>query len=297
MALQGFSGRSLQGFTRSLQGFLYSPPPQPFFYIGASNVIYKYQLDGTLVTSFGSTGSGNNNFNLILKISIFDGNLYIADGINRRIKIHDLDGVYVGQIPLFNEDGDESLLAAGVDARSGDLYISTDDGTFLLEIDSIQKRSLDGTLAWETINFPNGKGRITFDNGKVFTYNRQLSNTVYTFTASGSPSSDFEIDADPIVKAQDIFAYGNELFATGSDQFNNFLNDTRVFTQSGTFDRDLGIPGTRIAVFDGWAYIVQEPQIIDGDLFGVVVVADITDGTILNTIYLSEVTGGEIAVG
>jgi hypothetical protein len=257
-------------------------------------------MDGTIVTSFGGNGSGDGTFNGINRISIFDGNLYISDALNRRIKIHDLDGVYVGQIPLFNEDEDEALLPSSVDARSGDLYISTDDGTALLEIDSIQKRSLDGTLAWETINFPNGKGIVSFDNGKVFHYNHQNStNKVYTFTQSGSPSSDFLVNANTALRGRDIFAYDNELFVVGvPDNPSISIEDTYVFTQSGTLDRTLGIAGIRITVFDGLAYISTGITTIGVTQYGTIKVVDISDGTVMDTILLQgRINIGAIAVG
>lgn len=97
MALQGFSGRSLQGFTRSLQGFvgpqndiavyndyrITSDGTHLYTHSGVGNSITKRQLNGTPVTTITtqyqkvmSGGPATNSAKKLLDIAYYDSHIY-----------------------------------------------------------------------------------------------------------------------------------------------------------------------------------------------------------------------------
>lgn len=65
-----------------------------FFYVpcAENDNIRVYRLDGTYVTSWGSTGSGNGQFNYPSCVAIYNDEVYVADSQNARIQVFDLDG-------------------------------------------------------------------------------------------------------------------------------------------------------------------------------------------------------------
>ena len=72
------------------------------FYVadGYSNAsVHKYSPDGKLLLTWGESGTGPGQFNIVHNIVIgSNGYLYVADRENHRIQIFDKEGVYIDQI-------------------------------------------------------------------------------------------------------------------------------------------------------------------------------------------------------
>ena len=72
--------------------------PEGYIYVcdGGSHCVYVFHIKGKLLSSFGSFGSGDKNFNNPRDLC-FDGDglLYITDEQNRRICVYSVDGTMV----------------------------------------------------------------------------------------------------------------------------------------------------------------------------------------------------------
>ena len=64
--------------------------------IGTNNRIAKLDKDGRFITHWGSTGSGQGQFNGVKAIALdAQGNVYAADAGNKRIQVFDGDGKFL----------------------------------------------------------------------------------------------------------------------------------------------------------------------------------------------------------
>ena len=74
---------------------------------GTNNRIAKFTKDGNFVKTWGSTGSGQGQFNQIRGIaSDAAGNVYVADAGNKRIQVFDGQGTFKSQITNVGTPGD-----------------------------------------------------------------------------------------------------------------------------------------------------------------------------------------------
>ena len=91
--------------------------------------IQKYELDGTLLWSVGSFGSGPDQFkfNSPEGIEYNDGKLYVADNGNNRIAVYDTDGVF---IQYFTHP--DLIQPRGTYFHDGRLYVATWSGPLIL---------------------------------------------------------------------------------------------------------------------------------------------------------------------
>jgi sugar lactone lactonase YvrE len=65
---------------------------------GNNNKVVKYDLKGRMITSWGTPGTGNGQFNTVHAIDIDkDRKLYVSDRGNGRIQIFDENGKYLDQ--------------------------------------------------------------------------------------------------------------------------------------------------------------------------------------------------------
>lgn len=91
--------------------FIFTDPATPGAYGGGFRIhqdklvvadMYNHRiqildLDGNMISKFGSYGSGNNNFYYVSGVDIGpDGFVYVADRGNARLKKHSQDGTYIG---------------------------------------------------------------------------------------------------------------------------------------------------------------------------------------------------------
>jgi hypothetical protein len=111
----------------------------------------------TYVSQFGTTGTGNTNFDTPEQIAIdSSGNIYIADTLNNRLKKHNSAGTYVTSIT--------SLTApVGVCVDSSDnIYVSYYDGTFR------RIRKYNSALSLQWTSDTTSSRYITTDGTNVF---------------------------------------------------------------------------------------------------------------------------------
>jgi sugar lactone lactonase YvrE len=66
---------------------------------GYSNArVHKYDPDGGLITSWGESGTGPGQFNIVHNLVVDeDGLVYVADRENQRVQVFDGDGAYITQ--------------------------------------------------------------------------------------------------------------------------------------------------------------------------------------------------------
>ena len=63
--------------------------------IGTNNRVAKFDKDGTFITHWGSTGTGQGQFNGVKALAIdAQGNVYVADWGNKRIQVFDGEGKF-----------------------------------------------------------------------------------------------------------------------------------------------------------------------------------------------------------
>lgn len=83
--------------------------------------VHRFSADGTLITSWGSPGSGPGEFNLPHGIAVDrSGRVYVADRENSRIQIFSSDGTF--------------LMAWGWVNRPDDLFIDEDENLYIAEL-------------------------------------------------------------------------------------------------------------------------------------------------------------------
>lgn len=153
-----------------------------------SNLVYKYDKFGALITQWGSVGTGNGQFNSPLGIAVDDsGNVYVVDKGNNRIQKFDGNGNYLLQ---FGSAG------SGNGQLSGPYDIAT-DGAWLYVTDAgnsrVQKFSLSGSYIrqWGTSGSANGQFQTPL--GIAVDRNRQQ---VYVSEFSGNRIQQFSVFGD-----------------------------------------------------------------------------------------------------
>jgi hypothetical protein len=103
--------------------------------------IAKFDKDGKFVTSWGKRGTGNGEFANVRSIAVdAQGNVYAADGGNKRIQVFDNNGTFK---TAFADVGNAQAVCI---TKGGTLYVSNSNP--VNDIDTageIYKMSLDGT--------------------------------------------------------------------------------------------------------------------------------------------------------
>jgi hypothetical protein len=83
-------------FSADLGGIAISPA-NVFISASQENNIKKYDTMGNFITNFGSSGSGNGQFNNPQEIAYGNGELFVADTGNHRVQVFSTDGTYLRQ--------------------------------------------------------------------------------------------------------------------------------------------------------------------------------------------------------
>ena len=101
---------------------------------GVNHKIRVFNQKGKLISSFGSKGSGDGQFNSPLGIDIdSSGRLYIADSGNRRVQIFSPVGKFVAKINLpSNKNHPADPTDVAVDDSRGRCYIVDNDNHYVL---------------------------------------------------------------------------------------------------------------------------------------------------------------------
>ena len=133
---------------------------------------------------FGSQGTGNDNFDLTSGICTADNKLFIVDKQNHRVKIQDLDGVFISEFGSIGSGNDNFFFPEGI----------TTDGTYLYIVDGanhrIKTHDLDGVFVAEfgtegagndNFSYPVG---ITMLAGDLWIADKQ-NNRIKSHTSAG----------------------------------------------------------------------------------------------------------------
>jgi DNA-binding beta-propeller fold protein YncE len=97
--LDASTGAELSSFSRTNNGVAVDPVNGNIYVLSwSSDKVYQYNSSGTtLIRSWGSTGSGNGQFQNPWDIDIVNGTVYVTDAQLARVQAFDLNGNYLGQ--------------------------------------------------------------------------------------------------------------------------------------------------------------------------------------------------------
>jgi hypothetical protein len=111
--------------------------------IGTNNRVAKFDKDGRFITQWGSTGSGQGQFNGVKAIAIdAQGNVYAADAGNKRIQVFDGDGKFLRE---FGNVG-TPLAMCMTRGATQHLYVSHAGDQDGMDDAAIYKVTLDGKV-------------------------------------------------------------------------------------------------------------------------------------------------------
>ncbi len=129
---------------------------------GGYNVV-KFNSAGTYVSTFGSSGSGNGQFNDPEGIAIDkSGNIYVADSRNNRIQRFDANGNYLSQFGSAGSGNGQFSYPVGIAFDStGNIYI-TDVGN-----NRVQKFDANGNYLSQFGSYGGGNGQFFAPYGVV----------------------------------------------------------------------------------------------------------------------------------
>jgi sugar lactone lactonase YvrE len=111
--------------------------------MGTNNRVAKFDKDGRFITHWGSTGSGQGQFNGVKALAIdAQGNVYVADAGNRRIQVFDAEGTFKSE---FGNVG-RPIAMCITRGSTEHLYISHAGDEDGMEDAAIYKVQLDGKV-------------------------------------------------------------------------------------------------------------------------------------------------------
>jgi len=90
-----------------------------------SSTIWRFTLAGVYSTKWGSTGSGNGQFNGLRGLTVSGSYVYAVDRTNNRVQIFTKSGTYVSQFPV-------EANSWGIDITTGSYIVVTNDSGFNL---------------------------------------------------------------------------------------------------------------------------------------------------------------------
>lgn len=155
--------------------------------LGATNRVQKFDNNGNYITQWGSTGSGNGQFDSPYGIGIDSGNnVYIADTANNRIQKFDSNGNYISQFGSFGSGNGQFDQPRGIAIDSNDdIFIADSSNSRIQKFDSssvyITQWGSVGTNPGE-FNFPS---RL-FVDGTSNVYVLDQSSRVQKFNSVGA---------------------------------------------------------------------------------------------------------------
>jgi DNA-binding beta-propeller fold protein YncE len=106
-----------------------------------NNMVQKFNADGSLIKTWGTTGTGDGQFDALSGIAVFGSRVYVADTNNSRIQVFDLDGAYIDQWGSLGAGDGELYLPIGIAADGDGFLYVVDHG-----IGRIQKFNSEGAF-------------------------------------------------------------------------------------------------------------------------------------------------------
>jgi DNA-binding beta-propeller fold protein YncE len=129
----------------------------------AGDRIYKFTSTGTLITTLGSTGSGNGQLDEPWGVAVdASGNVYVSEAANNRVQVFNSAGAYVRQFgsPGSGDGQFNKPMALEVDA-SGNVYVADTSNNRIQTFDSAG----NFVSACGTIAGGNGNGEFSIPSG------------------------------------------------------------------------------------------------------------------------------------
>jgi sugar lactone lactonase YvrE len=138
-----------------------STDPRVYVAEWGGNRIQKFTSDGTFITSWGSTGSGNGEFNGTAGIAIdSSGSVYVADAGNDRIQKFTNDGTFIRKWGFEGSGNGQFSSPYGIAIDSSDNVYVADFAN-----NRIQKFSSDGTFITSWGSAGSGEGQFSSPYG------------------------------------------------------------------------------------------------------------------------------------
>lgn len=218
---------------------------------GFNHNVQIFDRSGTLISQWGSSGSGNGQFSFPTGIAVDSaGNVYVVDANNDRVQVFDSSGAYLHQWGSFGSGNGQFDNPWGIalDA-AGTVYVVDKDN------DRIQKFDGSGLYLgqWGTLSSPeyiavNAQGQVYVTRGSTVHVFSSEGNSLATWGSLGTGPSEFN-DARGIA----IDGAGSVYVA---DQLNRRI---QVFDGDGTYITQWGSLGTGPGEFQNPTAIAVDP--------------------------------------
>ena len=219
--------------------------------ISLGYAVAKWNSSGVLQTYFGSTGTGNGQFNNPQGIAVdSSGNIYVSDTGNNRVQKFDSSGTYVSK---FGSAGSTDGLFSG----SRGIALDSSGNIFVADLGNsrIQKFNSSGTYQSKFGTYGAGNGQfigaygITIDSSNNIFVTDTSNNRIQKFNSSGTYQSQFGTAGTG--NGEMAYPYGVALDSSG----NIFIADTgnnrvQKFDSSGTYVSQLGSLGAANGQFN-----------------------------------------------
>lgn len=169
-------------------GIAFDSAENVYYTASNENKVYKYDKFGSLITSWGSAGAGNGQFNFPYGITIDDANnVYVSDNNNHRIQKFTSAGAYLSQWGILGSGDGQFNNPAGLATDGTYLYVADEAN------DRVQKLTLSGVYVrqWGTTGIGNGQmdnpAGIVVDRTRNLVYvSEYFNNRIQQFTVFGN---------------------------------------------------------------------------------------------------------------
>ncbi|MBI2625975.1 MAG: SMP-30/gluconolactonase/LRE family protein [Candidatus Nealsonbacteria bacterium] len=228
--------------------------------------VYKFTSNGTFITKWGPSGTGNGQFGLALYIAVdANSNVYVTDYSRKRIQKFTSDGTFITKWGSSSTADGQFYETDGIAVdSSGNVYVTD------TSLNRIQKFTSDGTFItkWNLSsggNYGGGRGVATDSSGNVYIADRNY-NRVQKFTSDGTlitqwgsqGSGDGQF-ADPYGIAVDI---SGNIYVTdrSNHRIQKFTSDGAFITKWGSYGTNDGqfyYPDNIAVDVNGNSYVVQ----------------------------------------
>jgi DNA-binding beta-propeller fold protein YncE len=178
------------GFGGYIGGVAFDSAENIYVTDSSNDKVWKYNKFGTLITSWGSTGTGNGQFRFPFGIAIDDSdNVYVVDNNNNRIQKFTASGGYLLQWGSNGSGNGQFNFPGSIAADSSFIYV-TDESNH-----RVQKFGQTGSYVrqWGT----NGTGNGQFQNPAGIAVDRN-KNQVYVAEFYGNRIQQFSVFGDYI---------------------------------------------------------------------------------------------------
>ena len=216
-------------------------------FVADSDRIFKFDSSGVYQSQFGSSGTGNGQFDNTVALDIdSSGNIYVADQDNYRVQKFNSSGTYITQ---FGTNGSGS----GQFSEVTDLVVDSSGNIFVLDSDlnRVQKFTSSGSYVtgYGTLGTGNGQfssaTNITINSSaEVFVYDRPFGYPrVQKFDTSNAYVSSFVPDGGETVGFSSNIL-GSVVDSSGNVHLVDFDNDRVMkYNSSGVYQSQFGTRG------------------------------------------------------